>query len=55
MNEVRPIFKILLIIALAIYIIGNCAIQADLYARYSRIKHAMVHILKGNIDVLTHK
>ncbi|MFO7535006.1 MAG: hypothetical protein R6X19_04875 [Kiritimatiellia bacterium] len=43
-TKVRPAFKILLLIALVMYIIGVCLIQADLYRKMGDIDHAMMHL-----------
>ena len=44
-KSVRPIFKFLLIVAIALFVIGSCIIQADLYYKVGRLEHTMSHIL----------
>ncbi|MDD5681659.1 MAG: hypothetical protein PHI59_10535 [Candidatus Omnitrophica bacterium] len=43
-STVRPVYKKLLIAAIAIYIIGSCMIQSDLYRKLGRIEHQLCHI-----------
>lgn len=54
MAKVRPVFNKILIAALIVYIIGNCVIQIDLYKKFERIRHFLVHSYKGVIPA-THK
>jgi len=42
-TAVRPVFKKMLILAIAIYVIGMCMIQADIYHKIGCIEHSMVH------------
>lgn len=51
MSEVtiKPAFKILLLIALVIYIIGSCLIQADLYNRLGNVEHELMHLTEKTV------
>ena len=44
---VRPIFKKLLVIAIAAYVIGSCIIQADLCYRLGEMEHTVMHLSSG--------
>ena len=44
MFEVRPVYKWLLILAIAIYVAAVSAINADLYYRVGRLEHKLMHI-----------
>ncbi|MBL7068867.1 MAG: hypothetical protein ISS34_03315 [Candidatus Omnitrophica bacterium] len=44
MPEIKPVFKKLLIIALAIYVILSCIMQADICRRIGKIEHKLLHI-----------
>lgn len=46
--EVRPIYKKLLIAAIAIYVIASCIMQADLYRKVGQVEHRLLHILYGH-------
>lgn len=43
MKEARQIYKILLIVALAVYVIGTSVIMSDLYHKVGQIEHNMMH------------
>ena len=47
MSAVKPLYKTLLIIAIALYVAGVAIMQADLCARLGKIEHAMVHASAG--------
>lgn len=47
---VRPIYKILLIIAIVFYVIAACIIHADLYYKVGRLEHKLDHISNGHSD-----
>lgn len=42
-KTIKPIYKRLLWAALAVYVIGNSYIQADLYRRVGDIRHYLAH------------
>lgn len=44
MNDIKPIYKKLLMIAIAIYVIGVSMMQTDLYLKVCRIEHALSHM-----------
>ena len=44
MEKIRPVFKKLLIAAIVVYVIGTCAIMAELYHKVGKIEHALTHI-----------
>ncbi|MBL7197077.1 MAG: hypothetical protein ISS47_03145 [Candidatus Omnitrophica bacterium] len=44
MPEIKPVFKKLLIIALAMYVISSCIMQVDICRRINKIEHALLHI-----------
>ena len=44
MNAVRTGFKISLIIAIVIYLIGTCLMLVDLYHTVGKIEHTLLHV-----------
>ena len=48
-HHARPIYKKLLLAALAVYIIGTCIIMTDLYIKVGKIEHSMVHMSGGSL------
>jgi len=44
MTEVKPIYKKLLIAAIAIYIIGVTAMLVNLSVSVEKIKHSLLHV-----------
>jgi hypothetical protein len=48
MRETKPVFRYLLIVAIAIYMIGVCFTQADLYRRMGDLEHAAMHAARDN-------
>ncbi len=44
MKNVRPAFKKLLLVAVVVYVIGSCLIQADLYRRLGEAEHILDHL-----------
>lgn len=43
MNSIGPLYRKLLLIAFALYLIGVCYIQCDLYRRMGAIEHFIAH------------
>lgn len=43
MNETRPVFRYLLIVAFVIYVAGVCLIQTDLYWKVGNLEHSAMH------------
>jgi hypothetical protein len=43
MNEPRPVFRYLLIVAVVIYVVGVCLIQTDLYWKVGSLEHSAMH------------
>ena len=48
MTKVKPIYKKLLIVAIIVYVIGNCIMLADLYKNVGDIKYYLVHKAKNH-------
>jgi hypothetical protein len=48
MESIRPIYKKLLIAAIAIYITGTTFMLADIYMKVADIEHALTHISAGH-------
>lgn len=48
MNDVKPVYKKLLVIAIVIYVIGVSMMQADLYLKVCRIEHILSHAGGGH-------
>jgi len=46
MQKVKPIYKTLLVAALALYIVGATYFLADIYYRIGAIEHVLIHMLK---------
>jgi hypothetical protein len=44
MDSVRPVFKKLLIAAIAIYVIGTAVIVSDLSRRVGELEHSIDHL-----------
>ena len=47
MKEIKPIYKRLLLLTIVFYVVGVCALQADLQTRIGNIEHAMSHAGTG--------
>jgi hypothetical protein len=47
MQGVRPIYKKLLIAAVAIYVAGVTIMLSDIYARLGNLEHELSHISAG--------
>lgn len=45
---VRPIYKILLGLAIVGYVIASCIMHADLYHKLGQIEHILAHISSGH-------
>ena len=43
MDKTRPVFRYALIAAIALYVIANCLIQADLYRKVEVLEHEAMH------------
>jgi hypothetical protein len=43
MKEPKPVYKRLLMVAIAIYVVGVSLMQADLYFRIGKIEHTLLH------------
>ncbi|MGB2706122.1 MAG: hypothetical protein WBC74_04645 [Candidatus Omnitrophota bacterium] len=44
MGNIRPVYKKLLIIAIALYLIGNCVMLSILFYDVEEIKHTLLHL-----------
>ena len=42
LNNVRPIFKKLLLIAIALYVIGVSVMQVDMYLKIGKIHNSLI-------------
>jgi hypothetical protein len=48
MKEIKPVYKILLLIAIITYVVGVSFLLADLQNRVGELEHALTHVRMEN-------